>query len=415
MKKNFFTFFVFCSIAIQAQWDYAFISNYQGYKSQLVFNGNYSIQSNAVTNDFNSILLFKGGYVDLALKDKILGRLKKQNRYGVEASYGVSYAIANSNKKVDLFIVAENKQYVNAAFSKDLMSLLLFGNKNYAGKSAALNDVSINSLQYQKYGLGLTFNAVDSVAKLGLALSFLNGNNATSLNIKKGSLYTSEDGSYIDLLADYDYAQSDTSQTKLGTMNGYGFSADLFFEAPFKTSYGKSKIGIQVKDIGFIKWNTRSITSQKDTAYHFEGYRIDNIFQLQQSSLGNNNQDSIIQNIIPTEKKSFDQLIPIDFNLYLISGIGEKFNLISGVRYLYNANYTPLFYLRGNFFVKKKTILSTGIGYGGYGKFNFSVGWDQDLGKGFVVRLSSNNIEGFLAPKITTSQGAFITLKKYFL
>jgi hypothetical protein len=70
--------------------------------------------------------------------------------------------------------------------------------------------------------------------------------------------------------------------------------------------------------------------------------------------------------------------------------------------------------LNGNFYLNSKFILSTTFGYGGYGTYNYGLGVSAKLIKNFVIYAGSNNIEGFIVPKKTTGQGAYISLIKKF-
>jgi hypothetical protein len=141
---------------------------------------------------------------------------------------------------------------------------------------------------------------------------------------------------------------------------------------------------------------------------------VNSIYDLQDSTFAANSQDSIFNSIVPYRKQKYSATLPSVLNLTYETQLGKRFLMTEGIRYVFNGNYHLLMYLRGNFMITPKFHASATFGYGGYGKFNYGVGVFASLGKGFIVYAGSNNLEGFIVPKKTCGQGAYISLVKNF-
>lgn len=378
----------------------------------------YDIGSNNITNAFLG-KFYKGGFIDKELKDEVLNRSKNKNRIGANVNTGIYAAFKLDSlmhhKNLSVFFTVKDRQHFDAGFSKDFYKVGFYGNSAYAGKTADLSGFNMTLLRYQQVQIGLFSSKYDSAARWGIGLSFLKGEQYASVFAKTAELYTSEDGSYIDFNTSMEAAKSDTSKKGIGAFNGFGASVDIYFEAPFKTRLGNSKLRVSVSDIGLINFNKNTLYLKQDSLFHYSGFNINSIYDLQDSTLANNtSQDSVMNSVAPFKKRSVSVTIPAILNLSYETRFSENFELIEGIRYMFNANYDLMVFLKGNFYFSPRFMLSATLSYGGYSTFNYGIGVFADLGKGFVMYAGSNNIEGFIVPKKTTAQGAYVSLIKNF-
>lgn len=387
----------------------------EGQRSHVDVYSQYSVGSNAITNDFSKILFYTGGYIDQAMKNKISKKLKDSNRFGGDITAGFVYSKDLPKKNRSISFIVEHKKYLNASFSDDFFSIAMNGNKQFAGTTADLSGFSLNSLQYQKVGVGLMWTNIDSVAKLGIGFAYLNGVKNIAVEAKNAELYTSPDGRYIDLMTSISYDQSDTGNLTFFKNNGYGFSTDLYFEAPYKLKNAKGKVVINVDDVGFIRWNNNSLSYNKqDASYHFDGVTVNNIFEINDSAFGETSRDSLLRKIIPAGKHSYTTVLPATLDIYTNTIYNDRFQFIKGIRYIFNANNKALFYLGANYFPNKKLMLTTNLSYGGYTGIGVGLGLTASLLERSVLRIYSNNVEGYIMPRKTTAQGLYVSLKQYF-
>lgn len=379
--------------------------------------GDYDINSNAITNAFTK-RFYTGGYIDNDLKNSVLKRIKNSNRVGGNINTGIYYAFKlnplDQQNKISLFFSLRDRAHFDAAFSKDLFKIGFYGNSQYAGTTANLSNFNINLIRYQQIQAGVFSAKLDSAARWGIGISFLKGEQYLSVLAKKAELFTSVDGQYINLNTELTAEQSDTANKGIGAFNGYGASIDLYFEAPFQTRFGTSKINVSVSDLGAIRFNKETLTVDQDSMLHFSGFQINSIYDLQDSTFASRSKDSIKNTIAPFKKQAHAVTLPSVFNLTFETRFNKYFLLTEGIRYVFNGNYKLLVFLKGDFKIKSKVILSTTFGYGGYGTFNYGLGVSAKLFKNIVIRAGSNNIEGFISPKNTTGQGAYVSLIKNF-
>ncbi len=379
--------------------------------------GEYGINSNAFTTQFVS-KFYKGGYIDAALKNDVLKRTEKMNTIGADLNYGVYVGIKLDSifhkKNISLFFSLRDRAHFDARFSKDLYKVAFYGNAPYAGKTANFNDFNLNYLRYQQLQIGLFSSKYDSAARWGIAVSILKGEQYSSIFAKKAEMYTSEDGQYIDFNTEMQVAQSDTANKGIGAFNGIGASFDIYFEAPFKTRFENSKLIISVADIGSIKFNNNSLYLNQDSLFHYTGFHVNSIYELQDSTFANASQDSIVNSIAPFKKKSISVTLPTVLNITYETKFNKHVEVTEGIRYVFNGNYHLLGYIKGNFIFNHQLSISTTFGYGGYGKFSYGIGVFANLGKGVIIYAGSNNLEGFIAPKKALGQSAYISLIKNF-
>lgn len=386
-------------------------------KVRVGLTADYGINASALTAQFVS-KFYKGGFIDVDLKDQVLSRTKNMNTIGGDLNYGVYVGIKLDSlchkQNVSLFFSLRDRAHFDARYSKDFYKVGFYGNSDFRGETANFNDFNLNFLRYQQLQVGLFSSKYDSAARWGIALSFLKGEQYASIFAQKAELFTSEDGQYIDFNTNMQVAKSDTSKKGIGAFNGAGASIDIYFEAPFKTRFGDSKLRVSVADIGAIKFNNKSLFLNQDSLFHYTGFNVNSVYDLQDSTFANTSQDTIINAIAPFKNQSFSVTLPSVFNLTYETQFSKKIEMVEGIRYIFNGNYHLLAYIKGNFTITPKFVLSATAGYGGYGKFTYGLGVFSNLGKGFIVYAGSNNLEGFVSPKKACGQSAYISIVKNF-
>ena len=383
-------------------------------KVRVAVMADYDLNSNALTNQF-IYQFYIGSYLNTDLKNSVLNRMSNNNRVGADVNSGIYGAFKLDScfhqKNTSVFFSVKDREHFDAQFSKDLYKVAFYGNADYAGKMANFDGFNLSLLRYQQIQIGISSKRSDSSAHWAIGLSFLKGQQYKSLVAQKAELYTSEDGQYIDFNTFIQAAQSDPSKNGFNAFNGYGSSVDIYFEAPYKTRFGKSKLRVSVSDIGIIRFNNQSSYLKQDSLFHYTGFTVNSIYQLQNSTFS---KDSAINAIAPLKKQSVSVTLPATLNLSFETQFNKHVQLTEGIRYIYNANYNLLFYVKGNFSINKHVALSATAGYGGYGNFSYGIGVFTNFGKGFIIYLGSHNIEGYIAPKKTCGQGAYISLIKNF-
>lgn len=419
MKKIFFLFFIlFCSYIAKSQIATIFADEFiDSAKTKIGIIGNYDLNSNAFTTSF-LIKFYTGGYLDKDLRNSVLARSKNINRVGANVNYGVFAAFKldpnKHKKKTSIFFSVRDRFHLDGLFSKDLYKVGFYGNSQYAGKMANFNNFNLNIIRYQQIQLGIFSAKLDSAARWGIGLSFLKGEQYLSVSAPRAELFTSEDGQYIDFNTELYVAKSDATNKGFGAFNGYGSSVDIYFEAPFKTRYGDSKLRVSIADIGFIRFNNQTQVLKQDSLFHYTGFNVNSFFDLQDSTFGGASNDTVINSIAPFKKQSYSATLPAIFDLTFETHFSPHFHLIAGIRNVFNGNYKLMYYARGNFYFSPNFMMSTTFGYGGYGGNIYGLGISFKLNNGILFYAGSNNIEGYISPKKGCGQGSFFTLVKQF-
>src|SRR5206468_11359245 len=86
----------------------------------------------------------------------------------------------------------------------------------------------------------------------GLGLSVLTAKYGSSLQMDQGTLFTEQNGEYLDATYDFTYFIADKSNHGRFQVDGVGFSFDEYLS--WISSNNKSRIILFANDIGFIGW-----------------------------------------------------------------------------------------------------------------------------------------------------------------
>lgn len=418
MKKTVILFyFLICFASGKSQIAALFTDELTGMeKSRVGITGDYFVNGSSLTSQFIR-QFYQGKFLDASLKDQVSARTKNSNQLGAELNYGIFATFRLDSlfhrKGFHLFFNVRDRQHVDAHFPKDFYNVAFYGNASYAGRTADLSSFRFNLLRYQQFQMGL-FSQPDSGARWGIGISFIKAEQYYSVQATKAELFTSSDGLYIDFNTEMEMAQSNPSNKGLDATNGFGGGIDLFFEAPFQTPLGNSKITVSISDIGLIRFNDQSLYRKQDSLFHYTGFQIKSIFDLQDSLFLNTSQDSIQNKVLPAVKRSVTATLPSTLNLFHETAFNQHFHLTEGVRYIFNANMKLLAYVKASVYFNKKVLLSATAGYGGYGRFCCGLGLGANLGAGFAFYAGSNNLEGFLAPTKAVGQSAYFSIIKNF-
>lgn len=413
MRTRFVIYFCFCSIAFFAQYNSEFL-NFEKTGRSISINGEYELGSNGIYNSLLNKFIY-GGYIDKKIKDASNDHMRNLNVMGANINYDMSVFFGR-NSKYSYLIGIKDQVIFNSSFTKDFYQLMFYGNKPYLNETKNLAGSSINSLRFQELKLGFIWHKIDTTAKVGVSVSILKGQQLFYIKAKEGSsLYTNSNGTELVFNSDFDMALSDTNNRKNPfAYTGIGASADIFFETPYKSKIGKgSVLTVNANNIGFLHWFDNSVQYNSDSTFRFDGYKIDNLLDLQDTTLAAINRDSIIKNTTNARKESFNVNIPT--NLLIINKIRftNKFVLGTGFRYLFNSNFKPYFFADAEYQLTSKVTGVLHAAYGGYSKLNIGLAFSYNSPAWFF-KIGSNSLQGYISPSNTYGQGAFISIAKKF-
>tara|TARA_Y100000589_G_scaffold43565_2_gene36644 strand:+ start:1612 stop:2862 length:1251 start_codon:yes stop_codon:yes gene_type:complete len=401
MNKTLAIIFTFSVIIIKGQNNFLLPDS----SNQILMNTKGGLASSSIPQEFMNKFIFPG-FIDESLKDAASLRMKDENYFGGILSGNINVMMHDQNKgskneKIYGFGFGTNLE-ADLKFSKDLFDLTFYGNKAYANKTLNLNNTSFNSLAYSyvEFSFGQSMINKKMKSSIWADLGFLIGHGNTSIDFEKGSLFTEENGDYLEInLSESSMFLSDTTSTNF--LKGLGAKADLYYSLQNRNS----RLFLSTENIGGIFW--RNIASAKlDTTLNFEGIEIDNIFQLADSVWS---EVGSIDSLISTTNSNTFRKIPVDFSAYFRKNLSLiYFDVLA--RYRLFANYTP--YLRTGLNFNFRNI-KPGVtaSYGGYSTFNFGINTDIDLFNTLKIQLGTNNILGSIVPNSTSAIDAYIGMR----
>lgn len=412
LKILLLTFNIIC-ISVFAQYNSEFL-NFDKTGRSVSINGEYELGSNGIYNGFLNKFIY-GGTIDKATKDASRNNMKQVNVMGANLNFDVAVFFGR-HAKYSYLLSFKNQEIFNSTFTKDFYDLAFYGNRPFLNQTKNLSGTSINSLKFQELKMGYIWHRIDTTAKVGVSVSILKGQQLFYVHAKEGSsLYTNADGTELVFDSKFNMALSDTTNVNNPfSYTGIGASADIFFETPYKSNIGKgSVLTVNANNIGFLHWFDNSVQYNSDSVFKFSGYQIDNILDLQDSTLAAINRDSIIKNTTNARTESFNVNIPT--NLLIINKIKftNQFQFVTGFRYLFNSNFKPYFFTEAEYEFNNKITGVFHLAYGGYSRLNLGLAFMYNSPQ-WYVKIGSNSLQGFVSPKNTYGQGAFISIAKKF-
>lgn len=404
---------LFYSISAVSQYNSEFL-NYENTGRSVSINADFDAGTNGIQNAMMNKFLF-GGHIDARMKDAALNKMRGYNQLGINLNYDVSLFIGK-NPKYDFLVGIKNQEILNATYTKDFYQLLFYGNKPFLDKTANFSGTNINALRFQEVKFGIIMHKVDSTAKIGISVSFLKGEQLFYIKANKNSsLYTNSDGTELIFNSNFNMALSDTATKKnLWSFNGIGASADVFFETPYKSKIGRqSVLTVNANNIGFIHWSEKSLQYSSDSVLKFDGYHINNILDLKDSTLQKVNTDSVIRKATNARQEAFNTNIPT--NLIIINKIyfSRMFSFNTGFRYIFHANYKPYVFIEPEYKIANRFMISIHVGYGGYTRLNTGLSFVY-TNRNWFIKLGSNSLQGYILPKQAYGQGVYFSVAKKF-
>ena len=379
------------------------------YKFSINLYGDFYLNSNSLSNKFLSSLLYKGDFIDEAMKDENSKRLKKYNRLGLDEHAGIQGVYKTS--KINYVFGLEQRVFANAHFSNDLVEMIFRGNAPYAGIDANLKRTTIQVFDYQSLYFGVQKELKEGKYTLGASASFIRGGKYQGVKMKNTTMFTEPSGQYIDLNGDLDFARYpyDSSASALKS-HGKGASVNLFFSK--KTE--KGRLNFEIRDLGFITWkNIKTYTG--DSTYRYDGILINDLLSSGTSIASDITVDSIAAEIgIKIETKNKTMFLPTVFHLNYVIHPNKRRSTTLGVRYMLASGYIPRVYIREADFLGKGFTLANTISYGGFGRFDYEIGLLKKFKNSFIVSANLFAFEYLVLPGKSSGHGLNIGLTKLF-
>lgn len=404
----FFSLITFCSFA---QLRHPIHSNDKSGYSIGTY-GRYQVATNAISSEL-IWQAFQGKALQRSTRDAVSNRLSEYNSVGVDLDYGLYACFIPDSNKFGWYLNIADRTHANAKYPRDLFNLIMFGNADFAGKTADLSDIKAQFFTYKQYEVGL-LKSVDSESgkwQMGVGVSLLTGNRNLNIDMASASLFTHEDGEFVDAALQGEIQSSSLTSFQYFDANGLGMSTSL------SVAYENETFGLRLDadDLGFIRWSQQLQRTVIDTSFRFEGAEL-NLFSNDGASFGQISADSAFNGIATTsEANAYSTVLPGRIRLEGHYQLNEKkLRLYAGLQYRIAARYLPYGYVGVSSPLPHGFYLDGRFAYGGFGSWHLGFEVRKMFSDVIQIRLGTNNLEGYVLPMFGTSQSLYVGLSGHF-
>ena len=304
--------------------------------------------ASTLNNEFIKKIVF-GGVISQDLIDNNYDRLSTNgknvlgNTIDFNFGYKKSFEEILGFRNIGYSTTFEWHQITDFSFSADGYSLIMDGNKQFAGENADLSNTGYFNMQYSQVKAGLFKYNTHKHTEYGFRIGVNIGNKFNNIKTSDAQLFTEVDGKEITLKGDLDYRQTKYLGNDLAKVQGLGLSLDFYYKREEDKKYN---YGAEVNNIGFIRWNNKSTTYKSTEDISFTGIEIDNIFDIPDDLIPSNIEDTL-NNYIEEDAniESFNMLIPMTINLWYEHFINKKFSAEARFYHRMFTSYKQIFSL----------------------------------------------------------------------
>lgn len=389
--------------------------HFSGLQHCIAFSGEYSAGSDAITNSFlNS--LYQGGYLDSATKAEQESHLLASNRLGLYAGYSAAYSWRNKPDSLrwELSLALRDRQSLFGRFSDDAFLLVFEGNRHFLGQTADISGMKFTYLHWQQLQFEAKYYSPDRRSEAVIGFSLLNGQQMNQMNLNKGTLFTASDGTFIDASAESTYYSSDTAALKYMSRNGSGTCFNFRFSTTTGDSASKfrNQVLFSVQDLGYIRWNSRSLIYHTDTSLHYTGIDITEMILNDTTPAGIPDSDSLIGKPVNGQVITF---LPVGLRLrYALLTPWPWWGGVDFRVWSYSESIPQVTLFGGWHSPDFRWTITGGAAWGGYARLQIPLQVSWKPCKNFSLTAGAMNIAGYILPAKTRGQGAFANLSFAF-
>lgn len=363
----------------------------------------------------NQLLLdiWRGGYIAPSrLEDTYLAlsRLGGQHKAGLLTDASLNYSFRDkrdSTGTMRFIIGVGHTSVLEATYDQDLFGLMAFGNKVYAGTRLQLGDQAFRSTSLQHLSVGKYWSGRTQHAAIAgsISLGFLKGQYNHEIDIRSASIYTEENGDFIDIDMQYAYMRSDTQYTAYFDMNGYGIGIGA--QVCYHGDQG-IEIHAGLQNLGALRWVNNRYQYEKDSAFTYNGWEIPNIFDTGPGSIFENaTPDSAVALLTSgnTGQNAW-RPAPARVEFTVTSPLwGSKARLRAGFSHYLFTMRSPQMFVGPEFrFFKERLTLMPFYQYGGYGGSHAGMELAFKAGSFLTIQARSGNIDALFSPSTLAGQ-----------
>lgn len=365
-------------------------SLFENRHSYLEISAQGGFGSDLLSNAFIDKMVF-GGHLEDALLDGIVSDAREQNRAGLDAKFAMQWWDLRSglfgNPCIQLMVGISSENHGYVGFSKDFFSLVYRGNAQWAGQTKEIGPLHAGYQSFQKFSVGV----VDQKTYSQYRLSFVSGQDFTTMDVRDASLYTSSDLDSLVLTYDGKMYHADPNKNGIGSGKGLGISLDFDWNIPMKDR--KGWFGVSAYNLGMIRWNGQTENYTLDSTFVWTGLEVSDLFGIDEDLAMPDLADTIGYTL-KTQSKWVS--LPADIRVRMLRKLDRVLFIDAGIALQpYQLSLPELRFALGQD-VKGKWQFTEQILFGGYGGFRAGVGIRTAALKNFIIQAGSDNVLGWL-------------------
>ena len=352
--------------------------------------GEYGYGTSSIPNEFIEALR-SGSTLSRELRTDVQNDLADNNRFGQVITGELRVLGCDSLFRkpwLQGHFAISYTDIIGAHFTRDLYGLTFFGNAPYEDRTAELAPSALEQQRYQQIGWGV----LDHRSLSWIRLSAVIGQSFQVVDIREGDLYTAPDGRVLDSRLDATFARSDTANPQLGAVNGIG----LALSGRWNKRFGNRQqhwFSAELRDLGIMRWNERSLYLEKDTAYSFEGIYVENVFDVGDLIVDEDYlRDTLALNY---SKQAQWRMLPFQATVRAYLRPWDRAALAITVQQRYGPGFVPAMSVTGYHHVSHAFRWGGGLSYGGYGSWRVGLEADAAPGKHIYCRVGFPDLFGF--------------------
>jgi Family of unknown function (DUF5723) len=365
-------------------------SLFENRHSYLEISAQGGLGSDLLNNAFIDKMVF-GGHLDDELLDGIVGDANEQNRAGLDAKFSMQWWDLRSglfgNPCIQLMVGISSENHGYVGFSKDFFSLIYRGNATWAGQTKEIGPLHAGYQSFQKFSVGV----VDQNTYSQYRLSFVSGQDYTSIDIRDAALYTSSDLDSLVLTYEGKMYSADPNKRGIGSGKGLGLSLDFDWNIPMKDK--KGWFGVSAYNLGMIRWNGHTENYTLDSTFVWTGFEINDLFGIDEDL----NMPELADTIGYTMKTQSRWVsLPADIRVRMLRKLDNVLFIDAGISLQPYQLSLPELRLAFGQDIKGKWQFTEQILFGGYGGFRAGIGIRSAAIKNFIFQVGSENLLGWL-------------------
>lgn len=336
--------------------------------------------------------LWRGDDLSRALRQRSANTRSGAARAGYVLEAGITYAWGErlfGHRGLRPRIMIGHHDVLGLSYGDALYHVTFFGNAAYENDLARLGPARALRMRYQTFGIG----AESRDRRSFLVLQWVNGQRLNAADVERADLFTATDGRYLLLGLNGRYLANDDGNGRGALSNGGG--AALSGARSFRSAWpvADTRFTMGVEHLGFLAWNNRTLQVDRDTLLRYEGFRVDDVLDLDGTLAGTQDlQDTLGLGYARGGRVT---MLPARLHATAECAVAPHWGVALVVEHRLLPGYLPLARASVLTRVGARGRIAGQIGFGGFGGWRTGLEFCTELRPGMVLTATLPNLTGF--------------------